>query len=70
MSEKKSFKPMLSEKVPYEKYKKICVRGSVRSSAIRKNGDFLDFMLDHSDENNPNNIESNLANIDVGKTIL
>lgn len=67
---RKSFRPMLSEVVPYEKYKRILARGPVRSSAIRKDGDFLDFMLEHSNENdNSNNIESNLANVDVGETI-
>lgn len=67
---RKSFRPMLSETVPYEKYKKICKKGSAKSSPIRKEGDFLDFILEHSDKNNPKSIESNLANLDVGETIL
>lgn len=67
---RKSFKPMLSERVPYEAYKRIAAKGPVSTAPVRKAGDFLDFILEHSDENNPNNIESNLANVDVGETIL
>ena len=67
---RKSFKPMLSERVPYEAYKRIAAKGPVSTEPVRKVGDFLDFILEHSDANNPNNIESNLANVDVGETIL
>lgn len=67
---KKSFKPMLSKKVPYEAYKRIAAKGPVKTAPICKGVDFLEFFLEHSDENNPNNIESNLANVDVGETIL
>jgi hypothetical protein len=67
---RKNFKPMLSERVPYEAYKRIAAKGPVNTAPVRKAGDFLDFILEHSDENNSNNIESNLANVDVGETIL
>ncbi len=67
---RKSFKPMLSVRVPYEAYKRIAAKGPVSTAPVRKAGDFLDFIFEHSDENNPNRIESNLANVDVGETIL
>lgn len=66
---RKNFKPMLSARVPYEAYKRIATRGPVSTAPVRKAGDFLDFILEYSDENNSNYIESNLVNIDVGETI-
>ena len=36
----------------------------------RKNGDFTDFLLSHKDEvQSSDNIESQLANVDVGETL-
>ena len=68
---KKAFKPMLSENAPYVKYKKISSIRSVKSVAIRREGDFLDFILGHSAGNkNSDKIESNLANASVGEDEL
>ena len=67
---RKSFKPMLSDKVPYEAYKRIAAKGPVKTEPIYKSVDFLEFILEHSEKNSKNSIESNLANIDVGETTL
>lgn len=59
---------MLNDTPSYERYKKIASRHSVKSSPVRIQGDFLDFMLDNKDNHNEKSIECNLSKIDVGES--
>lgn len=66
----KTHKSLMSASPSYEKYKRIAYRKGVKCGVIRKNGDFADFLLSHkADAQAPNNLESQLASVDVGETL-
>lgn len=61
--------PVLNDKPSYEKYKRIASRKSVRSNPLRKDGDFLDFILVYDSKKDENAIESKLAEMEVGESL-
>lgn len=58
---------MMNDKPSYEKYKRIASRKSVRSNPVRKDGDFLDFILSYDGKKDANAIESKLSGVEVGE---
>ena len=67
---KKTDKSLMGVSPSYEKYKRIASRKGVKCGISRKNGDFIDFLLSHKDEvQSSDNLESQLANVDVGETL-
>lgn len=59
---------LLNKDVSYEKYLKIVRRSSVANNPIRKNGDFLDFIMECDDslEGSPKLLENKLFCFNCG----
>lgn len=60
-------KDILNKSASYSKYQKTARKASVPNRPARTSGDFLDFFLSYSRQNNKNEIEGMLSSVDCGE---